>query len=80
MTRASNRPSPEPTPGQLAAYFDGELVGSVRAAVESWLARHPEALANHDDELARVWQRTQPADPGPASWAGVLDRIGSELP
>ena len=81
MTRAWNRP---PTPEQLAAYFDGELTGHAREAIASWLVENPDAaatsFAEHDDELARAWQQTQPADPTPSAWAGVVGRIAAGVP
>ncbi len=84
MTRDWNRSPHEPTPDQLAAYFDGGLTGHARDAVEAWLADQPDARAasftDYDDDLSRAWQRTQPADPGRDAWAGVLGRIGAAVP
>ena len=80
MTFDRNRPH-EPTPDQLAAYYDGELTGSARDEVDTWLADHADvgvraaAFADHDDDLARSWQLTQPAEPAPDAWAGLLRRI-----
>jgi hypothetical protein len=77
MTRAWDPPPHEPTPDQLAAYYDGALTGPARAAVDTWLADHPD---DTDDELARALQATQPADPAPEAWAGVLDRVAAAVP
>lgn len=70
----------EPDPQLLAAYFDGELAdsaeggGDVRARIEAWLLSHPEA-AEEADSLKKLWLETTPAEPTPAQWNAVLDRI-----
>lgn len=85
MSRDWDQPH-EPTPEQLAAYLDGALTGPARAAVESWLAENPDAgnrdaaFVDHEDELTRAWQSTQPAEPSPDAWASVLGRISGTVP
>ena len=84
MTRDWDRPPQEPTPEQLAAYFDDGLTGPARGAVEAWLADHPDAarhapFADGDDGLTRAWLATQPADPSPAAWSGVAGRVAAAL-
>jgi hypothetical protein len=79
-------PNPDEFPrGLLAAYADGELDAEARAAVERWLAAHPDAL----DELqaqrelspanAPLWERAEPPEPSEAQWAAVRRRIEDEL-
>ena len=71
-----------PTPELLAAYFDGELVGStdrdlLSRRVQDWLRRHPEAGADLADyrRLDRLWQETAPPDPGADAWLQLEARI-----
>jgi len=66
-----------PTPAELAAYADGELVGPVRAAVEAWLAEHPETAAEVEAQqrVARPRRRRRRPEPAEAEWAVVLARI-----
>jgi hypothetical protein len=69
-----NRP---PGPQQLAAYLDGELDGPACAAVEAWLASHPEAQAPLDAQrrLAQLWQASGIPEPSEGAWTNVLARI-----
>jgi hypothetical protein len=68
-------------PELLAAYADGELDPDTRAAVERWLADHPQA---RDELLAQrqlspanwpLWQKAEPPLPSPDAWMGVRDAI-----
>src|SRR5205823_2431220 len=47
-----------PSPGQLAAYVDGELDAAACRRVEAWLAAHPEAAAEIEAQrrLADLWR------------------------
>lgn len=87
MNQPSNHPW-EPDPQLLAAYFDGELADcaegaeggdDVRARIEAWLLSHPEA-AEESDALKKLWLETTPAEPTPAQWNAVLDRIDARRP
>jgi hypothetical protein len=67
----------KPSPELLAAFVDGELYGAEASRVEAYLTAHPEAQAEVTEQrrLARLWQRTTPAEPGRAAWQRTLDRI-----
>jgi anti-sigma factor RsiW len=69
-----NRP---PSRQQLATYLDGELDGPACAAVEAWLASHPEAHAQLEAQrrLAQLWQAPEIPEPSEGTWANVLARI-----
>lgn len=66
-----------PTPGELAAYADGELGPAARRAVAAWLADHPDAAGELEAQqrLVRLWHESAAAEPGEAAWAGVLARV-----
>jgi anti-sigma factor RsiW len=76
---------PEPWPDVLAAYADGELDEVRRAAVERWLAAHPEArgCVRAQRELSpenwRLWRDAEPPCPGPCAWDAVQDGIAAAL-
>lgn len=76
---------PEPWPEILAAYADGELPPAERAAVERWLAAHPEdrALLRTQRELSPAnegfWAEAVPPLPSPREWAAVRAAIGRDL-
>jgi hypothetical protein len=79
-------PAPDEFPRELlAAYADGELDAEGRAAVERWLADHPEALPelHAQRELspanAGLWERAEPPEPSAAAWAGVRRGIAEAL-
>lgn len=85
MTPADT-PMPEDfPPGWLAAYADGELDAAARAAVERWLADHPEAAADLNAQRAfgpgnaGLWERAEPAEPSEAAWAAVRRGIDEGL-
>ncbi len=71
-------PPPDDLPRELlAAYADGELDADGRAAVERWLADHPDEL---DDLQAQrefspanrpLWGRALPPEPSEAVWKTV---------
>jgi hypothetical protein len=77
--------SDELPPELLAAYADGELDESMRAAVERWLAAHPEARAELEDQRelspanAELWDRAEPPEPSAVAWASVRRGIAGEL-
>lgn len=75
-------PNEEPSAKQLAAYVDGELDAAAQAQVETWLAQHPEALAevNAQRNVARLWQATPAPEPSEATWGSVFARIEAALP
>jgi hypothetical protein len=72
-------------PELLAAYVDGELDAVARARVEAWLAEHPEARAELDDQrrLSRrnhnLWQSSAGQPPSEVSWARLLHRVQGAL-
>jgi hypothetical protein len=84
--RSPNEDTWAPSPELLAAYFDGEFEGRdelapLRRRLEDWLAAKESAraeLANYR-RLSRLWLETTPADPGPAAWQDVQDRLESCL-
>lgn len=77
---------PEPWPDILAAYADGELAPAARAAVERWLAAHPEArdLLRAQQELGpgndRFWRAAEPPQPSAARWLAVRWAVGEGIP
>jgi hypothetical protein len=68
-----------PSPGQLAAYVDGELDAAACRQVEAWLATHPEAAAEVEAQrrLADLWRATAPPEPSAAAWAALGERIAA---
>ena len=79
-------PTPDHFPPELlAAYADGELDADARAAVERWLADHPEARAELDAQRefspanGPLWESAEPPEPPPAAWAVVRGGIGDRL-
>ncbi len=69
-------------PEWLAAYADGEMdrnaiLAQVKKQVEDWLAEHPEARADIEEQrrLRDLWEETTPVEPDPASWAKELGRL-----
>ena len=83
MTAPNN---PDPVPREmLAAYADGELDAADRAAVEQWLAAHPEALPELQAQRelspanAGLWERAEPPEPSPTAWANVRRAIADAL-
>lgn len=79
-------PGPEGIrPEYLAAYVDGELISEMRAAIEEWLAAHPEAM----EELLTqrqfapanwpLWQQAEPPLPSEDIWAVMRERIADVL-
>jgi anti-sigma factor RsiW len=76
---------PEPRPEHLAAYADGELSPAARAAVERWLAAHPEAAADLHDQYEygpgnwELWFRADPPQPTEPRWQRVRQAIAAEV-
>lgn len=75
-------PNWEPTPLELAAYFDGELPESDAERVAVWLRDHPEVTADAeaDARLLRLWERTAAPEPSPESWTALFQRIAAVTP
>jgi hypothetical protein len=71
-----------PTPERLAAYADGELHGSERAAVEAYLEVCPQAAAEVEAlrKLACQCRRTAAPEPSPDAWETVLNHLHEKLP
>lgn len=74
-------PTHEPTPEQLAAYFDNELPPSQREAVEGWLVHNPEGRAEFDSlrQLDDLFRREPIPEPSPAAWQATGQRIAEDL-
>jgi hypothetical protein len=66
----------------LTAYVDGELDGASRRRIEDWLTGHPDAAAEVESQrrLTRLWRATAAAEPTPAQWDVVLNRVAASLP
>jgi hypothetical protein len=85
MTGFNDRFRDRPFPELLAAYADGELDAAGRARVEAWLANHPEALAELENQRqlsntnAKLWQSTSPPSPGERSWSRLFVRVQTAL-
>jgi hypothetical protein len=70
-----------PTPEILAAYMDGELDPSLGAAVQSWLAEHPEAQTEIEAQrrLVELFLSTSPSEPREDAWQAALAEIQARL-
>ncbi len=68
-------PEREPTPEELAAYFDGELTGDARVGIEAWLANHPEGRA----EIEALRHLHAQYEPAGKRWAATLAGIEADL-
>src|SRR5262245_29005621 len=85
MTRTWDNPDRDPTPAELAAWADGELDEGTAAHVESWLADHPDALADTlaqgeaDRRLVALFRAHPPADPSPTAWHDTRRRLDAAL-
>ena len=85
MTWFSDRYRDRPFPELLAAYADGELDAAGRARVDAWLAEHPEARVELENQrtLSRtnseLWQSSAPASPGERSWSRLFVRVHTAL-
>jgi hypothetical protein len=80
MNREGNPPLKRPTPGQFAAYLDGELDPAAHAAVAAWLATRPADADEIEGQrrLLRLWDAYPPASPAPAAWDAALARLHSK--
>lgn len=78
-------PDPADFPTLLAAYADGELDAAGRAAVERWLAAHPEgwdelrAQQQLSPENRALWRAADPPAPGEADWERVKAAVAARL-
>jgi len=85
MTWFSDRYRDRPFPELLAAYADGELDAAGRARVEAWLADHPEARVELENQrtLSRtnseLWHSSAPTSPGERSWSRLFVRVSTAL-
>jgi anti-sigma factor RsiW len=81
MNREEITPDSGPSPEQFAAFLDGELEAGARVRIETWLAEHPSAAEEIEGQrqVMRYWQATVPAEPSPAAWAAVYDRVEAKL-
>jgi anti-sigma factor RsiW len=79
MTRNWHNPE-RPTPGELAAWVEGELEAADAARVEAWLLDHPDdALdAEASSRLVGLFRDHPPADPSPDAWDRTFARIAAE--
>jgi anti-sigma factor RsiW len=77
MTLDRNNSTREPTPEQLAAYYDGALQGTERAALDAWLTEHSRDDLETAQQLDELVRATTAPEPSPQAWAGVLDRIAA---
>lgn len=65
----------------LAAYAEGQLEGASREQVERWLAQHPQAWAEVQQQqalghaLREMMAATAPDDPSPSVWEAIGLRI-----
>jgi hypothetical protein len=68
-------------PEMLAAYADGELTPDECRRVEAWLAAHPEARADAEDQrrLARLFDEAAPPPPSDERWAEAMARVCDRL-
>src|SRR5262245_48555756 len=76
MTRQWHNPD-RPTPADLAAWVEGELVGADAGRVEAWLVLHPEdaADAESSSRLKGLFHDHPAPEPSPDAWADTLARI-----
>lgn len=82
-------PDPRPPavipPEWLAAYADDELDPAARAAVERWLAEHPQAWAEVEAQRSLgpgnvpLWEQVAPPEPSAAAWDAVRRKIEAAL-
>src|SRR5262249_58779212 len=85
MTWFSDRHRVRPFPELLAAYADGELDAAGRARVEAWLAEHPEARAELENQRklsrsnSKLWHASGPQSPGERSWSRLFRRVHMAL-
>jgi anti-sigma factor RsiW len=70
-----------PTPGELAAYLDGELSTDAWLRVEGWLTEHPDVAAYLDGhrEVAMWFESARPPEPSFEEWDAALQRIENAL-
>jgi hypothetical protein len=75
-----------PSPQEIAAYFDGELVGSperdaLRLQIEGFLAQDAEARAEliDLDRLGQLWRETTPPPPPRHAWKAIKVRLRDQV-
>jgi len=85
MIGFNDRYRDRPFPELLAAYADGELDAAGRARVEAWLADHPEAVAELENQRklsrtnSKLWHSSAPPSPGERSWSRLFGRVRTAL-
>jgi anti-sigma-K factor RskA len=85
MTGLNDRFRDRSFPELLAAYADGELDAAGRARVEAWLAAHPEARAELENQRklsrtnSKLWHTSSPPSPGERSWSRLFVRVHTAL-
>jgi anti-sigma factor RsiW len=81
MTDASNDADPRPSAEELMAFADGELGGRRAAEVADWVAGHPDAAAEVEEQqrLRMLWEQTAPSEPSRLAWDRTLSGMESAL-
>ncbi len=69
------------SPELLAAYADGELTPAECARVEAWLAAHPDARADVEEQrrLARLFDQAAPPPPSDERWSEAMAHVRDRL-
>jgi hypothetical protein len=73
--------SDTPTPGELAAYLDGEATGEDYARVDAWLLENRDLSAELEslDEVTQLYQSAPTPEPTQEAWERVLTAIEARL-
>jgi len=81
MSHPFHGPDRPPTPAELSAWADGELLGPAARRVETWLATRPDAAAEVEQVrgLTRLYRDHPAPEPAPAAWRAALGRIEDRL-
>jgi hypothetical protein len=85
MNTPDNLPPDEFPEELLAGFADGELDPQAAAAVDRWLADHPESLASLNAQRefgpanAALWEHAEIPEPSPAAWESVRRNIEAGL-
>ena len=81
MNQNDSTPDRPPTPEQIAAWVDGETSPGEAAAVESWMADHPDARREAESmaQMTRMYRDQVLPTPSERCWQLALDRIGPRV-
>ncbi|MFO0825496.1 MAG: hypothetical protein U0792_20645 [Gemmataceae bacterium] len=85
MNTPDNLPTNEFPEELLAGFADSELDAQAAAAVDRWLAEHPESLASLNAQRefgpanAALWEQAEIPEPSPAAWKSVRQNIEAAL-